>query len=136
MLKELNGFDSEFKSGGDVDIAWRMNLLGYSLGYAQGAVVHFGCRTTVKAYYKQFYTYGKWHTLLFKKYKKYTGKRVVINSYSFKLVGSSIPRLLKGLFLFKGKSYLLTQWLKFVEGIAHINGGVVGSIKNRVIFTT
>lgn len=136
VLDELKGFDSDFKSGGDVDIAWRMSLLGYSLGYAPLAIVHFGCRKTIKAFYKQFFTYGKGHTLLFKKYKKYTGKRMVINSYSFKLISRSTCGLLKGLLLCKGKSFLLSQWLGIVEGLALINGGIVGSFKNHVIFTT
>ncbi|MDO5315046.1 MAG: glycosyltransferase [bacterium] len=136
VLKELNGFDEEFKSGGDVDIAWRMSMLGYSMGYAPQAIVYFGCRTTVKAYYKQYFVYGKWHALLFKKYRKYTGKRMVINSYSIKLVAKSIFGLLKGIFLFKGKFFVLSHWLGLAEGVALINGGIAGSIKYHVLFTT
>ncbi len=67
-LQQINGFDSQYrKAGDDVDVIWRLQDLGYSIGFAPAAQVWHYRRNTVKAYLKQQRGYGEAEALL--KYK-------------------------------------------------------------------
>ncbi len=136
VLKKLQGFDNDFFSGGDVDMSWRMSLLGYKLNYARSAIIHFGCRTTFRDYYRQYYNYGKGHALLFKKYKQYSKKKMVICPYSSNLLVKSLKMMLRGIFHGERGNYYYHYWLGCVESFALIAGGIVGSIKNKVVFSS
>ncbi len=66
--RAVNGFDSQYrKAGDDVDFIWRLQNLGYSIGFAPAAQVWHYRRNTVKAYLKQQRGYGEAEALL--KYK-------------------------------------------------------------------
>ncbi|MCC6424584.1 MAG: glycosyltransferase [Phycisphaerales bacterium] len=68
VLMQVNGFDSQFrKAGDDVDVIWRIQNLGYSIGFSPSAQVWHYRRNTVKAYLKQQRGYGEAEALL--KYK-------------------------------------------------------------------
>lgn len=136
VLEELQGFDTDFTSGGDVDISWRMSLLGYKMGYSSSAIVFFGCRTTVLDYYRQYYHYGKGHTLLFKKYKQYSKRMTIICPYSSRLFVKSLKMLMIGLIHRENGIYFMKYWLGCVEAVALFFGGIVGSIKNKVVFSS
>lgn len=63
--KLINGFDSQFrKAGDDVDFIWRLQHLGYSIGFSPAAQVWHYRRNTVKAYLKQQRGYGEAEALL------------------------------------------------------------------------
>lgn len=63
--KMINGFDSQFrKAGDDVDFIWRLQHLGYSIGFAPAAQVWHYRRNTVQAYLKQQRGYGEAEALL------------------------------------------------------------------------
>ncbi len=67
-LKQVNGFDPQFrKAGDDVDLIWRLQDLGYPIGFAPAAQVWHYRRNTIKAYLKQQRGYGEAEALL--KYK-------------------------------------------------------------------
>jgi glycosyltransferase involved in cell wall biosynthesis len=66
--KQINGFDPQFrKAGDDVDFIWRLQHLGYTIGFAPAAQVWHYRRNTVQAYLKQQRGYGEAEALL--KYK-------------------------------------------------------------------
>ena len=68
VAKEVNGFDSQFRSAGDdVDFIWRLQHAGYTIGFAPAGQVWHYRRNTVKAYLKQQKGYGIAEALL--KYK-------------------------------------------------------------------
>ncbi|HZL38478.1 MAG TPA: glycosyltransferase [Tepidisphaeraceae bacterium] len=68
VLKQINGFDPQYrKAGDDVDVIWRLQNLGYSIGFAPAAQVWHYRRNTIKAYLKQQRGYGEAEALL--KYK-------------------------------------------------------------------
>lgn len=68
ILKQVNGFDSQFrKAGDDVDVIWRIQNLGRSIGFSTSALVWHYRRNTVKSYLKQQRGYGEAEALL--KYK-------------------------------------------------------------------
>jgi len=68
ILKQVNGFDPQFrKAGDDVDVIWRIQNLGRSIGFSPAAQVWHYRRNTVRAYLNQQRGYGEAEALL--KYK-------------------------------------------------------------------
>ena len=64
-LESVGGFDPTYiKAGDDVDICWRLQEHGHSLGFAPGAVVWHHHRDSVKAYWKQQVGYGEGESFL------------------------------------------------------------------------
>jgi glycosyltransferase involved in cell wall biosynthesis len=67
-FEQVNGFDPQYRAAGDdVDFIWRLQHLGYSIGFAPAAQVWHYRRNTVPAYLKQQRGYGVAEALL--KYK-------------------------------------------------------------------
>jgi hypothetical protein len=65
---QANGFDSQFrKAGDDVDFIWRLQHMGYTIGFSPSAQVWHFRRNTIKAYLNQQRGYGEAEALL--KYK-------------------------------------------------------------------
>jgi glycosyltransferase involved in cell wall biosynthesis len=63
--RQANGFDSQFrKAGDDVDFIWRLQHMGYTIGFAPAAQVWHYRRNTVEAYLKQQRGYGEAEALL------------------------------------------------------------------------
>ena len=68
-LLQLGGFDPQFRAAGDdVDICWRAQASGLTLGYQPAAAVWHQRRTTVRGYFAQQRGYGKAEALLYRKY--------------------------------------------------------------------
>jgi O-antigen biosynthesis protein len=64
-LEAVGGFDPTYvKAGDDVDICWRLQEHGHSLGFAPGAVVWHHHRDSLKAYWKQQVGYGEGESFL------------------------------------------------------------------------
>lgn len=63
--KQINGFDPQFrKAGDDVDFIWRLQHLGYTIGFAPAAQVWHYRRNTIRAYLNQQRGYGEAEALL------------------------------------------------------------------------
>jgi glycosyltransferase involved in cell wall biosynthesis len=68
VLKQVNGFDPQFrKAGDDVDLIWRIQHTGQSIGFSPAAQVWHYRRNTVRAYLRQQRGYGEAEAML--KYK-------------------------------------------------------------------
>src|SRR6516225_1358815 len=68
-LVAIGGFDPRFRAaGGDVDICWRLQDRGWTIGFCPTAVVWHHRRNSVRAYWKQQYGYGKAEAQLEKKW--------------------------------------------------------------------
>lgn len=68
-LEEINGFDVAYTAAGDdVDLCWRLQNAGYTIGFSPAAMVWHFRRNTVRAYLKQQMGYGKAEALLFFKH--------------------------------------------------------------------
>ena len=64
-LMAVGGFDPRFRAAGDdVDICWRLQERGWTLGFAPTAVVWHHRRNSIKAYFKQQRGYAKAEALL------------------------------------------------------------------------
>jgi GT2 family glycosyltransferase len=68
-LEAVGGFDPQFRvAGDDVDIAWRLQDGGMSLGFNSAALVWHHRRDSVRGYWKQQQGYGKAEALLERKW--------------------------------------------------------------------
>ncbi len=68
-LEDIGGFDPQFRiAGDDVDVCWRLQQKGWTLGYSPGAMVWHYRRNSVRAYWKQQHNYGKAESFLEKKW--------------------------------------------------------------------
>ncbi|HLB20479.1 MAG TPA: glycosyltransferase, partial [Solirubrobacteraceae bacterium] len=68
-LLDIGGFDERFRvAGDDVDVCWRLQESGRTLGFSAGAVVMHRRRDSVRRYLKQQYGYGKAEALLERKW--------------------------------------------------------------------
>jgi len=140
VVKEIGGFDNDFISGSDVDISWRIHIAGYYICTTNKAIVDHPSRPTIRKYFYQFYNYGLGHALLFKKYKKITGKKTLINVYPFvgifRVISRDIP---KALYLLVNKKedlqiYATRMFLDLTEYIALICGDLVGAFKHKILY--
>jgi GT2 family glycosyltransferase len=69
VLLRLGGFDPIYRAAGDdVDICWRFQDAGYTIGFSPAAVVWHFRRNTVKAYIGQQRGYGKAEALVYSKH--------------------------------------------------------------------
>jgi glycosyltransferase involved in cell wall biosynthesis len=69
VLLELGGFDPIYRAAGDdVDICWRFQDAGYTIGFSAAAVVWHFRRNTVAAYCAQQRGYGKAEALVYSKH--------------------------------------------------------------------
>jgi GT2 family glycosyltransferase len=74
-LEAIGGFDPQFRvAGDDVDVCWRLQERGWTLGFHPSAVVWHHRRNSVRAYWRQQRGYGRAEGLLKKKWpEKYNG---------------------------------------------------------------
>jgi hypothetical protein len=68
-LQAIAGFDPQFRTAGDdVDVCWRLQQQGWTIGFSPAAMVWHHRRNSVKTYWKQQQGYGKAEALLEKKW--------------------------------------------------------------------
>jgi glycosyltransferase involved in cell wall biosynthesis len=64
-LEAIGGFDPTFRvAGDDVDVCWRLQDQGWTLGFSPGAMVLHHRRHTIRGYWKQQKGYGRAEALL------------------------------------------------------------------------
>ena len=68
-LEQVGGFDPQFRvAGDDVDLCWRIQDAGGTLGFSPGALVWHRARRSVPAYLRQQAGYGRAEALLERKW--------------------------------------------------------------------
>ncbi|PYM16057.1 MAG: glycosyl transferase [Candidatus Rokuibacteriota bacterium] len=74
-LEAIGGFDPQFRTAGDdVDVCWRLQEHGGTLGFHAGAMVWHHRRNSLRAYWRQQVGYGRAEALLERKWpEKYNG---------------------------------------------------------------
>ena len=74
-LEAIGGFDPLFRTAGDdVDVCWRLQERGFTLGFSAAAMVWHHRRNSVRTYWKQQMGYGRAEAMLERKWpKKYNG---------------------------------------------------------------
>ena len=68
-LEAIGGFDPQFRTAGDdVDLCWRLQQQGWTIGFSPGAMVWHHRRNSIRTYWKQQQGYGKAEALLERKW--------------------------------------------------------------------
>jgi O-antigen biosynthesis protein len=68
-LGGIGGFDDQFRvAGDDVDVCWRIQERGWTIGFSPAALVWHHRRNSVRTYWKQQFGYGKSEALLERKW--------------------------------------------------------------------
>ena len=68
-LQAIGGFDPQFRTAGDdVDVCWRLQQQGWTIGFSPAAMVWHHRRKSVRTYWKQQQGYGRAEALLEKKW--------------------------------------------------------------------
>jgi GT2 family glycosyltransferase len=68
-LRAIGGFDPRFRvAGDDVDVCWRLQQQGWTVGFSPAAIVWHHRRNSVRTYWKQQYGYGRAEALLEQKW--------------------------------------------------------------------
>ena len=68
-LKAIGGFDPQFRTAGDdVDVCWRLQERGWTLGFSHGAMVWHHHRDSIGAYWRQQHGYGQAEAMLERKW--------------------------------------------------------------------
>jgi hypothetical protein len=93
-LEAIGGFDAQFRvAGDDVDVCWRLQERGWTLGFHPAAMVWHHRRNSVRAYWKQQRGYGRAEALLKKKWpEKYNGTGQL--SWAGRIYGRGLTRSL------------------------------------------
>ncbi len=93
-LDAIGGFDPQFHAAGDdVDVCWRLQERGWTLGFSPAAVVWHHRRNSVRAYWRQQRGYGRAEALLEKKWpEKYNACGHL--SWTGRLYGQGLDRRL------------------------------------------
>jgi GT2 family glycosyltransferase len=68
-LRAIGGFDPQFRAAGDdVDVCWRLQEQGWTLGFCAGAMVWHHPRDSFRAYWRQQRGYGQAEAMLERKW--------------------------------------------------------------------
>jgi GT2 family glycosyltransferase len=94
-LEAVGGFDPRFRAAGDdVDLCWRIQREGWTLGFSPAAMVWHHRRNSVRAYWRQQQGYGKAEALLEAKWpEKYNGAGHLV--WAGRLYGKGLTEALR-----------------------------------------
>jgi glycosyltransferase involved in cell wall biosynthesis len=138
VFDRIGLFRENWKSGGDADLSWRMQLgTDFKLEFCDDAVITHKHRTTLEGLYEQFKTHGEGQAYLYKAYSSELARPGVRTS------ASSLIRLIKSLFACIGVSDTLLselppearrERLSAIIYTARTLGRIKGGLKNGILF--
>ncbi|TMI12208.1 MAG: glycosyltransferase [Betaproteobacteria bacterium] len=93
-LEAVGGFDPQFRTAGDdVDVCWRLQERGWTLGFSPAAMVWHHRRNSLRTYWKQQTGYGRAEAMLERKWpEKYNGPGHV--RWAGRIYGNGLTRAL------------------------------------------
>jgi glycosyltransferase involved in cell wall biosynthesis len=75
VFASIGGWNEEYPRANDVEFSWRAQLLGYTIGFAPRAVVHYRHRAGRTALLRQFYGWGRADAQLYRDFRSYGFRR-------------------------------------------------------------
>ncbi len=144
VFEKIGLFEEKWVSGGDADLAWRMQIhTDYKIVYCEDVIVYHKHRSTVKGLYAQRKKWAIGEVLLYKKYRNYlSAKNMSFNLkklyseyiYFFKLfLKFSLSWLAYKTDIFDEKRYTYIK-LGFLSKLGRIMGKIKGSLEQRVFY--
>ena len=126
VFRELGGFKEEFRQSVDNDFFWRLQLKGYSVGFAPESLVHYRHRTTIRAVFLQSYQWGRGHAHLYSQFRVHGMPRSDVGSALIawgRLIVMALP---------SARSYRSRGiWARRA---GYRLGRLAGSVKHRVVY--
>jgi glycosyltransferase involved in cell wall biosynthesis len=125
VFDQTGGFNEEYLQSEDVEWSWRAQLASFTLGFAEGAVVHYRYRTSARAVARQGYLSGIGSVRLYRDFRSRGLKR------------APITRALRTWFWLLARApYLLSPTRRgiWVRRFGEAAGRIAGSIQLRVVF--
>ncbi|MBP1159758.1 MULTISPECIES: glycosyltransferase family 2 protein [unclassified Rhodococcus (in: high G+C Gram-positive bacteria)] len=124
----VGGFDESFLGGEDIDICWRIQQSGHTLGFAPNALVAYRLRDSYRSMWRQIRGYGEVDAQLFARYQADGLPRrkplVFINLLAgLVFLNPLVPRAIRR-----------TPTGHWVMHAAWLWGRVRGSVKHRVFY--
>jgi GT2 family glycosyltransferase len=123
-LQAVGGFDPQFRiAGDDVDVCWRLQQRGWTLGFSPAALVWHRRRNSIRAFWRQQVNYGRAEALLERKWpEKYN--EVGHLSWAGRVYGGSLTRLLCG----RSRIYQGVWGTAAFQALYHPGGGLLRSL--------
>jgi GT2 family glycosyltransferase len=123
-LRAIRGFDPRFRvAGDDVDVCWRLQEHGWSLGFSPAAVVWHHRRRSIRAYWNQQKAYARAESLLAEKWpQKYN--EVGHLSWAGRLYGRGVARF----FLSRPRIYHGTWGSSLFQSVYEPAVGLISAI--------
>lgn len=94
-FEAVGGFTEDIPPCEDIDISWRLQLMGYTIEDAPDAVMHIRYRETMESLWKQITIYGECHAFLYRRFAAHgmpsSSMREVVRRYYWLL--TNVPRL-------------------------------------------
>ncbi|HEX6899182.1 MAG TPA: glycosyltransferase [Thermoanaerobaculia bacterium] len=124
-LEEIGGFDPRYRAAGDdVDVCWRLQERGWTIGFNPAAMVWHHRRDSLRAYWKQQRGYGRAEALLEQKWpEKYNA--VGHLTWQGRMYGNGVTRALLS---WRGRVYQGTFGSAPFQSIYHPAPGLLASL--------
>ena len=133
ILVKLGMFDTQMRSGHDVDLSWRVQWAGYKIAFSPEALIYHRYRRGVFGMFKKFFGYSYHRSLYLKKHRKELNKRIFFARYRYNSLLKNMVLMIPFLILKRGKEEKLKLVFQNIVDIAEITGSIFGSLKNRVV---
>lgn len=129
VARELHGWDEMYVAGSDdIDFSWRMSRAGYSLGFAPTAVIDYRLRPGLRMLMRQFYSYGKSESLLYRQHREFGLPNYTARDFAklWRVLGPALVR----------ESISHNEFTRgaALRELAYRSGRIAGSAKHRVMF--
>lgn len=126
-FEAVGGFTEDIPPCEDIDISWRLQLHGYCLRYAPGALMHIRFRPTVQALWKQLISAAESHVFLYQHFASYGMPRYpareVLGRYYWLIL--NLPRLPRADRQERGR---------YIKRAAVCWGRIRGSLRYRTLY--
>lgn len=127
VLTAVGGWNEDFARGcTDVELSWRVQLAGYTLGYAPEAVVRYRYRRTLGGLAHQYYCYGRAEPQVYRAFRDSGLQRSnpIVACLSWGWLSLSAVQLLAG----------PARRGVWIRKAAYRAGRLRGSLRQRVLF--
>lgn len=135
-LRDIGGYDERFSCGEDVDICYRLGLVGSRLEVNPCAKVFHEDRATLLGHFQRFRWYAVDQALLFAIYRGGAGRRAYVNPYPWRRAADALRSLADGLpaFVRGDMTEAAAAAVTLAEAAGVLAGDVEGSMRHRVLY--
>lgn len=138
VFDKIGLFEERWRSAGDADICWRMQLeTDYKIKFIPDTIIFHKHRSTVFSMFKQCLKWGIGYTNLYKKYRERMPKRTLKQTiWIFRRLLYVLAKI--GIFSFYKKESMpkdkRKEYLDLISFTGWEVGRIIGSVKNRVFY--